>query len=153
MDGEAGAKKLNASRPSSDVDVSAPEISSAWSDCVSDTSPNDWLALAYDGKKKLKLLGTGAGGFASLRPLLTDDAVVYGAFVVKLGSTTRRVFISSIGEMAGAMVKGRAAMHTQDIENALEGTTAAVQVASQEELEPAALAARLGKAMGGEVTL
>ena len=51
------------------------------------------------------------------------------------------------------MVKGRATAHTQSVENALEGTTIGIQAAEAEDFEPAAIVAKLTKALGSPVTL
>ena len=113
-----------------------------------------FIALGYESKKKLALIGAGTtGGFASLRPLLADDAVIYGAFKLSAGGTPKLCFVASIGENAGGMVKGRATAHTQIVENALEGTTIGIQLAESDECEPAAVAAKLSKTLKVEVTL
>jgi hypothetical protein len=93
-DGEAGAKALNASRMgTSAVDFSA-EVAPAWLACR-ESKELSWIALGYEGKKAIKLLGSGdAGGYAGLRPLLADDTVTYGAFTVTVGGAMKRVFIS-----------------------------------------------------------
>lgn len=155
MDGEAGAKALNASRMNnSEVDMSEPDIASAWAQCVSsEAAVLSWIALGYDGKKKLKLLGTGTGGYANLMPHLANDQVVYGAFKVLADGAAKLVFVASIGEDAGGMVKGRATAHTQSVENALEGTTIGIQVADASEKDPAAITAKLTQALKATVTL
>ena len=105
-DGEAGAKSLNASRMNSTGGLDfASEIPAAWSECVSSTELS-WLALGYESKKTLKLLATGtAGGYASLKPHLADDAVVYSAFKVACGGSQKLIFLASIGPNAGGMVR------------------------------------------------
>lgn len=153
MDGEAGAKSLNASRMNmSAVDFDA-EIEQAWAQVTgSAAGAVPWIALGYESKKKLKLLATGMdGGYGALRPHLTDDAVVYGAF--KLAEPAKLIFVTSIGENTGGMVKGRATAHAQSVENALEGTTVGLQLAEEDEKEPEAVVAKLAKAIGAAVTL
>ena len=171
MDGEAGAKALNATRMGkSEVDVSSDaNIAAAWAQCVSGSS--GFIALGYTAKNVLGLLGSGEGGYASLRPYLAADAVVYGAMRVKAGDSSpsqtfaaldkepftdprsKLVFVASIGENAGPMVKGRATAHTQSVEAALEGTTCSIQLADPEDYEEAAVVAKLSKALGATVSL
>ena len=155
MDGEAAAKALNASRMNnSEVDMSEPAIGAAWAQCVSsEATVLSWIALGYEGKKKLKLLGTGTGGYVNLMPHLANDQVVYGAFKVLADGAAKLVFMASIGEDVGGMVKGRATAHTQSVENSLEGTTVGIQVADASEREPAAITAKLAQALKASVTL
>ena len=74
-DGEAGARALNASRPSSDLELDAA-VGAAWADVRS--SASSWLALGYapGSKKKVVVLASGDGGYASLRQHLTEKAIV-----------------------------------------------------------------------------
>ena len=155
MDGEAGAKALNAARPSSDVDLSDPAVAEAWASVTSTGSPNNWLALGYaqGSKKKLCVISTGTGGFEGLRPQLSDDAVTYSVFQVTVGEATRLVFLCYVGEQTGGMVKGRASMHKTDVENALDGTTAAITVTEADELAPDRVKAALATAVGAPVEL
>ena len=157
MDGEAGARSLNAGRMnSSEVEMSDGAIVAAHTEMLNtkdSASVMSWIALGYAAKKKLCLLGSGVGGYESLRPHLADDAVVYAVFKVLCGGSPKLVFISSIGPNAGAMVKGRATAHTQSVENALEGTAIGIQAAETEELAPEAVVAKLTKALGAAVTL
>jgi hypothetical protein len=53
MDGEAGAKALNAQRASSDVDMSDPAIGDAWSTAQT-TSALAYVALGYAAGSKKK---------------------------------------------------------------------------------------------------
>ena len=153
-DGQAKAEALNAGRMNACEVEFAPEVEPAWQACVgSDADAMTWLAMSYESKKKLKLLGSGVGGYAAMRPHLADDAVTYGAFKVLQGGAAKFVFIASIGPNAGAMVKGRATAHTKSIENALEGTTIGIQATEAEELEPEAVAEKLSKALNAPVTL
>ena len=124
-DGESGAKALNASRMNKSAVEIDDAVMAAWQACrESGGDEMPWLALGYESKKLLKLLGTGVkGGYASLRPHLAEDTVTYGAFRVSCDGASRFVFVASIGPHAGGMVKGRATAHTQSVENALEGTT------------------------------
>ena len=150
MDGESKAKALNASKMGrSEVDVSHPDIVAAWAKVVAGEA--SWIALGYSSKTALVLLGSGDGGYKGLRPLLADDAVVYGAF--RLSSPSKLVFVASIGESAGGMVKGRATAHTQSVENALEGTTLGIQLADAEDYGEDALRAKLSKSLNADVVL
>ena len=152
MDGEKGAKALNAARMGrSEVDVSSPDIAAAWARCVSGEA--SWIALGYTAKTTLGLLGSGDGGYKGLRPQLAEDAVVYGAFRVQANGASKLIFVASIGQNAGAMVKGRATAHTQSIEGALEGTTLGIQLAEPEDYEEAAIMEKLGKTLNATVTL
>ena len=108
-------------------------------------APSGWMAWS------LGLLGSGTGGYGSLRAQLADDAVVYGAF--RLSAPDKLVFVASIGENAGGLVKGRATAHTQSVEGALEGTTLALQLADADEYGEEAVVATLSKALGTPVTL
>ena len=144
-DGEAGAKALNALRAQTDVDVTDAAIAAAWGRVVS-SGTRGWLALTYESKKKLKLLGSGDdGGYAALRDVLADDQVVYGAF--RCADPAKIVFVAWVGEEAGGMVKGRATAHTQSVENALEGTQIGLQLAAKDEAEPLAVADKLKQAL------
>ena len=183
MDGEAGAKALNASRMGRSEVEMAPEIAAAWDKVIS--NENSWIAIGYTGKKQLALLGSGdePKGYAGLRPLLADDAVVYGVFRCRAPETL--VFVASIGENAGGMVKGRATAHTQSVEGEftgvhgretrgtcarlrrcrtracvcaivlrwLPGTKAALQLADANDYESDAVAAKLAKALNCAVEL
>ena len=150
-DGEAGAKALNALRAQSDVELMDPSIAAAWESVVA-SSESAWLALGYESKKTLKLLGSGTnGGYRALREMLADDQVVYGAF--RCAEPAKIVFVAWVGEEAGGMVKGRATAHTQSVENALEGTQIGIQLAAKDEAEPAAVAERLKQALKVAVTL
>uniref|UniRef100_A0A7S4HCW9 ADF-H domain-containing protein n=1 Tax=Prymnesium polylepis TaxID=72548 RepID=A0A7S4HCW9_9EUKA len=160
MDGEAGAKVLNAGRmnaSASAVDMSDPEIAAAWAECVgSAPQVGAWIALGYEGKAKLKRLASGTDGYRGLRAHLAEDAVVYGAFrVTTAGESTasKFTFVTSIGENAGGMVKGRATAHAQCVEAGLEGTAGGIQLAGEEEKEPEAVAAKLSKMYGAKVSL
>ena len=147
MDGEAGARALNASRPSSDVQLPA-ELEPAWAAVLSGAS--DFVALAYapGSKKALALAGSGTGGYAALRAHLADDAVVYGAFRARVDGAEKLLFCTSVGEAVGGMAKGRAAMHKQDVENALAGTVGGVAMGDAEELEADAVAEKVKLALG-----
>ena len=150
-DGEAGAKALNALRAQADVELTDPAIAAAWDTVLACSGPA-WLALGYESKKKLKLLGCGTdGGYSALRALLADDQVVYGAF--RCADPAKLVFVAWVGEDAGGMVKGRATAHTQSVESALEGTQIGIQLAAKDEAEPAAVAEKLKQALKTAVTL
>lgn len=153
MFGEAGARALNAARPSSDVDLSDPEIAQAWARVTARSA--DFLAMGYaeGSRKKLRLTASGAGGFAGLRPHLVDDAIVYSAFAITVGGAKRLVFLCSVGENTGGMVKGRASMHKADVENALDGTSAGITVTEADELAPERVQAALTQAVGAPVAL
>ena len=154
-DGESGAKALNASRMNKSAVEIDDAVMAAWQACrESGGDEMPWLALGYESKKLLKLLGTGVkGGYASLRPHLAEDTVTYGAFRVSCDGASRFVFVASIGPHAGGMVKGRATAHTQSVENALEGTTLSIQLAESEDFETAAVTEKLSKAMRANVSL
>ena len=125
MDGEAGARALNASRPSSDVDFSDPAIEAAWAACKAGAA-GSWLALGYANKKKLELLGTGTGGYNELLTTVLphggerNDRVVYAVFSFSAGPSHKFVFLSAIGGDVGGMAKGRASLHSSDVANAFE---------------------------------
>lgn len=152
MDGEAGAKALNAQRPSSDIDMTDPAIAAAWVAAQSSTALS-YVALGYaaGSKKKLSVLATGDDGYKGLKEHL-GSAVVYAGLAVKTGGTRRLVFVCSIAG-AGGMARGKASMHKTDVENSLNGTVGSITVADDEELEEAAVATALGSALGSAVEL
>ena len=125
MDGEAGARALNASRPSSDVDFSDPAIEAAWAVCKAGQA-GCWIALGYANKKKLELLGTGSGGYHELLTTVLavrNDRVVYAvfSFSAELPRIAHKfVFLSAIGGDVGGMAKGRASLHSSDVANAFD---------------------------------
>ena len=125
MDGEAGARALNASRPSSDVDFSDPAIDAAWAVCKAGQA-GCWIALGYANKKKLELLGTGGSGYHELLTTVLavrNDRVVYAVFSFSAEqprAAHKFVFLSAIGGDVGGMAKGRASLHSSDVANAFE---------------------------------
>jgi hypothetical protein len=141
MDGEAGAKALNAQRASSDIDMSDPAIAEAWS-MAQKSSTLTYVALGYaaGSKKKLAVIATGEDGYAGLKAHL-GSGVVYAGLAVRADGARRLVFVCSIAG-AGGMARGKASMHKQDVENALEGTKGSITIADEEELEEISVVAR-----------
>ena len=149
MDGEAGARALNASRPSSDVDFSDPAIEAAWAACKAGAA-GSWLAMGYANKKKLELLGTGTGGYNELLTTVLaarTDRVVYAVFSFSAGPSHKFVFLSTIGGDVGGMAKGRASLHSSDVANAFEKHYA-LTVDDPDELTADAMTKQLEKEMG-----
>lgn len=77
---------------------------------------------------------------------------MYAGLAVRSGGTRRLVFVCSIAGASG-MARGRASMHKQDVENALDGTKGGITIADDDELEEASFAAALGKVLGAAVEL
>mmetsp|Transcript_3686 Transcript_3686/g.8064 ORF Transcript_3686/g.8064 Transcript_3686/m.8064 type:complete len:147 (+) Transcript_3686:50-490(+) len=106
-------------KASSGLDVSDAAISEAWSKVRDDSQEETWLLLKYEGKAKLAVHTTGAGGGKELLQKLTEDEVFFGGFRTSDGKFHCLQFV---GEGVGAMAKGRAAAHKNAAFNALEGT-------------------------------
>lgn len=155
MDGEAGARALNASRPSSDIDFSDPAIEAAWAACKAGAA-GSWIALGYANKKKLELLGTGSGGYHELLTTVLshggerNDRVVYAVFSFSCElprSAHKFVFLTAIGGDVGGMAKGRASLHSSDVANAFEKHYA-LTVDDPDELTVVAMTKKLEQEMG-----
>ena len=122
MDGEAGARALNASRPSSDVDFSDPAIEAAWAVCKAGQAGS----LDRAGICSLSLSPWhrhGSGYTELLTTVLAarrNDRVVYAVFSFSAGPSHKFVFLSAIGGDVGGMAKGRASLHSSDVANAFE---------------------------------
>ena len=151
MDGEAGARALNASRPSSDIDFSDPAIEAAWAACKAGAA-GSYIALGYASKKKLELLQIGRGGYHELLTTILphggerNDRVVYAVFSFTAGGMHKFVFLCSIGGDVGGMAKGRASLHSSDVANAFEKHYA-LTVDDPDELTVDAMTTKLEKEM------
>mmetsp|Transcript_37087 Transcript_37087/g.110711 ORF Transcript_37087/g.110711 Transcript_37087/m.110711 type:complete len:147 (+) Transcript_37087:38-478(+) len=104
---------------SSGLDVSDPAIAEAWNKVRTDAKEETWMLLEYEGKSKLKVRASGAGGAEDLLANVTDELILYGGLRTKAG---KFLCLMSMGEDAGAMARGRAAAHKNAAFNALDGT-------------------------------
>uniref|UniRef100_A0A7S1MGN3 ADF-H domain-containing protein n=1 Tax=Alexandrium catenella TaxID=2925 RepID=A0A7S1MGN3_ALECA len=115
---------------SSGLDVSDPGIAEAWAKVRTDSDAETWMLLEYEGKSKLKVRASGAGGAEELLASITDDQILFGGLRTKAG---KFICLMCMGEDAGAMARGRAAAHKNAAVNALDGTIGEVCGKNKEE--------------------
>ena len=112
---------------SSGLDIDC-EVQEAWSKVRSGEST--WLLMAYEGKRKLKLMASGSDSGSELLSCIRDDQVVFGGLRTKSGKFW---CLMCTGADVGGLAKGRAAAHKNAAFNSLEGTIGEICALSKEE--------------------
>lgn len=151
LQGEAA--KLYSVKPTSDVDLSDPELMTC-RDRVLD-GQNAWVLFTYapGSKTRITIRSSGDGAADTFAPLLVDDAVTYGAFRVRTGgeNATKYIFLTHVGSSVGAMLRGKVAMHKQDVEAFLGGRiVGGIHIDGDDDASAEAIAARVKETLGVE---
>lgn len=136
-------------RMKSGVAVS-PEVAAAFEALRG--SPGGFLTCAYDAAAKdtvvLKASGA-AGGWASAAATLGDADITYGVFSFTAGGAPRLAFFSWVGPSASPLKRGKVPLQRGGVYAAFPGVVADLSLAEREDADPAAVAAKLAKALGG----
>jgi len=116
------------------------------------------LVLGYDAsegdtREKLVLLGSGAGGFFMLRPLIDRFTVTYGVFKVICEGSPRWIFVCCVGKSSGSVVKDAAESHWREAASQFKGISMAMRIDEEEQLQTHKMIQRLEKKLRGKVHL
>jgi hypothetical protein len=120
---------------SSSSSLSSSSSSSASSSSSSSASSN-----------KLAFLASGAGGLSELRAHLSPTTVAYGVLLARVGVVRKPVFLTWVGELCGALHRGRVSMHKQGVRNFYIGCCCEIFATDADDLSTEAATRLLCKA-------
>lgn len=146
---QGDAARLYSIKPTSDIDLSDPALGLAWARVLG--GERAWALFSYapSSKTRIALMAEGSGGLEQLAALLADDAVSYVGLRVRVGGSPKFMFLAHVGANVGAMLRGKAAMHRQDVEFFLESTVAGIHL-DEDEGTAMAIVAKARAALGSQ---
>lgn len=135
----------------------APSLLSAWQTLRASNTSDGWLtAIMSATPSTAELHATGSGGWPACRAGLGDGDILYGACAFSArteGGLPRWFFFSWCGPTASPLKRGKVPLQRGAIYAALEGVVADLSLVEREDLEDAAVTARLIKALGDTARL
>mmetsp|Transcript_21072 Transcript_21072/g.51901 ORF Transcript_21072/g.51901 Transcript_21072/m.51901 type:complete len:157 (+) Transcript_21072:214-684(+) len=145
------ASKLYSIKPTSDIDLSDVALADAWGR-VRNGEPS-WAVFSYAPNSRTRIAVRALGDtIDDMIAQLDAQSVSYAAFSVNLAAGRKLVFLTHVGPSVGAMLRGKAAMHRQDMESFCDGTVGAIHVDGEDSFSPADLKGRVQDLLGSDIT-
>lgn len=129
---QGDAARLYSIKPKSDIDLSDTALRAAWERVLNGQLSYTLFSYASPSKTRIAVKAEGTGGAEQLASLFSADAVSYAGIRVRVGASDKFVFVAHVGPSVGAMLRGKAAMHRQDVESFLDGTVGGVHLDEEE---------------------
>jgi hypothetical protein len=145
LQGEAA--KLYSVKPTSDIDLSDPELRASWKRVLSGDSSWCLFSYAAPSKTRIAVKAEGRGGPAAFASFFAPDSLTYGAFRARAGASEKLLFICHVGDSVSPMLRGKAAMHRTDMESYLDGTVGALNL-GEDEYSAEAIVSRASEVLG-----
>ena len=93
----------------------SPDLKAAVEDIRDNSTPTDWACFGYEGKTKIKLVGTGSDGLDGFRKTLVDNEALYGFIRMTSGDQESKrakfCFVVWAGASLGALSRSRLTTH------------------------------------------
>ncbi|KAL6073265.1 ADF-H domain-containing protein [Balamuthia mandrillaris] len=133
-------------------DVSDPQIAESYRAIsnIADKSSINWIVLGYEGRNKLKVIGTGTGGINEATALLQPNECYYGLFRVtfKAADDTERTkfaLFAYAGPEASILKKGNMSVHKASVKSIFRDFALEIQTADINELTEDEVVERIKK--------
>jgi len=134
------------------ADLTDPEIAKVYVDVREDNTPTDWMLMGYgDSNNKLKVYGSGSGGFKEFYGRLVDEPL-FGYLRYTFGDTSRTkfIFISYSPEKMNGLKKARIAGHKPDVSAFLKYFHVEINALTKDDISQANVESKLRSAGGAD---
>ncbi|TRY85464.1 hypothetical protein DNTS_008578 [Danionella cerebrum] len=126
-------------------------LAEAYNEVVNGKTDTNWVLFTYEGNSNdIRVAGKGDGGLEEMVEELNSGKVMYGFCQVLDPSSgiPKFVLINWIGEGVKDIRKGVCANHVHSMANFLRGAHVTINARSDDDVEPAAIIAKVAKGSG-----
>jgi len=126
------------------VDLSNPELESAWKNLTRHESSINWILFGFESpnSNKLHVVDTGSGGLEELKSKLDENSVQFAAFRVvgvdnRETTISRRpkfIYISYVGPKVGVLKKARVSVMKPDVARFFQSSALNLEISDASEL-------------------
>lgn len=133
------------------VDPGDPKIKQAFDDVRNESTETNWLLATYEPKSsRLKLVGSGSGGWEEMIEDLSDGKIYYGFCRFTISGVFRYAYLSWCGEGVQGLLAGQYNNHALDMQRYFQGYHVHHYARNDGDLEESAVVAKLQKSIGAQ---